>query len=48
MLELQINLRLDNNKFVLEKPQGAQEIRLDRQQPASSGGGYALKERGSK
>jgi outer membrane lipoprotein-sorting protein len=39
MLELEINLPLDSNKFVLEKPQGAQEIRLDRQQPASSGGG---------
>ncbi len=39
MVKLDINLPLDNNKFVLEKPAGAQEIRLDQQQPASSGGG---------
>ena len=39
MVKLEINLPLDNNKFVLEKPPGAQEIHLDQQQPASSGGG---------
>jgi Domain of unknown function (DUF4292) len=38
MLEIQINLQLDTNKFVLEKPPGAQLIHLD-QQPPSSGGG---------
>ena len=46
IVELQINLKLDDNKFVLEKPPGATEIRLDRQQPASSGGGSQLRERG--
>ncbi|MBO0910236.1 MAG: DUF4292 domain-containing protein [Acidobacteria bacterium] len=39
IVELEINRPLDSNKFVLEKPPGAQVIRLDRQQPASSGGG---------
>jgi len=39
VLELEINLPLDSNKFVLEKPPGAHEIRLDRQQPAANGGG---------
>jgi outer membrane lipoprotein-sorting protein len=39
MVKLEINLPLDNNKFVLEKPPGAQEIHLDQPQPASSGGG---------
>jgi len=39
IVELQINLPLEDNKFVLEKPPGAQEIRLDRQQPVTSGGG---------
>lgn len=39
MVKLEINLPLDNNKFVLQKPPGAQEIHLDRQQPPSSGGG---------
>lgn len=37
MVKLEINLPLDNNKFVLEKPPGAQEIHLD--QPAASVGG---------
>lgn len=39
MVKLEINLPLDANKFVLEKPPGAQEIHLDRQQTPSSGGG---------
>jgi outer membrane lipoprotein-sorting protein len=39
IVELKMNLPLDSNKFVLEKPAGAQEIRLDRQQPAATGGG---------
>jgi outer membrane lipoprotein-sorting protein len=38
MVKLEINLPLDANKFVLEKPPGAQLIHLD-QQPLSSGGG---------
>jgi outer membrane lipoprotein-sorting protein len=38
MVKLEINLPLDNTKFVLEKPPGAQLIHLD-QQPPSSGGG---------
>jgi hypothetical protein len=38
MVKLEINLPLDVNKFVLEKPPGAQEIRLDQQPPASGGG----------
>src|SRR5689334_10705775 len=38
MVKLEINLPLDANKFVLEKPQGAQEIHLDGQ-PVSMGGG---------
>lgn len=38
MVKLEINLPLDANKFVLEKPPGAQLIHLD-QQPPSSGGG---------
>jgi outer membrane lipoprotein-sorting protein len=40
MVKLEINLPLDNNKFVLEKPPGAQVIHLGQQpQPPSSGGG---------
>lgn len=40
MVKLEINLPLDNNKFVLEKPAGAQEIHLDgQQQPQFNGGG---------
>jgi outer membrane lipoprotein-sorting protein len=40
MVKLEINLPLDNTKFVLEKPPGAQVIRLNQpQQPPSSGGG---------
>lgn len=38
MVKLEINLPLDNNKFVLEKPAGAQEIHLDQQQSAVGGG----------
>ncbi|HKW15897.1 MAG TPA: DUF4292 domain-containing protein [Terriglobales bacterium] len=38
MVKLDINLPLDTNRFVLEKPPGAQLIHLD-QQPPSSGGG---------
>jgi outer membrane lipoprotein-sorting protein len=38
MVKLEINLPLDTNKFVLEKPPGAQLIHLD-QEPPSSGGG---------
>jgi outer membrane lipoprotein-sorting protein len=39
MVKLEINLPLDNTKFVLEKPPGAQEIHLDPQR-SSVGGGY--------
>ena len=38
MVKLEINLTLDNNKFVLEKPPGAQEIHLDQTPPAVGGG----------
>jgi outer membrane lipoprotein-sorting protein len=38
MVKLEINLPLDNNKFVLEKPPGAQEIHLDQSPPAVGGG----------
>jgi hypothetical protein len=38
MVKLEINLPLDNTKFVLEKPPGAQEIHLDQQPPTSGGG----------
>jgi hypothetical protein len=40
MVKLEINLPLDSNKFVLEKPPGAQEIHLDQPQTAPSGGIY--------
>ncbi|HZR65804.1 MAG TPA: DUF4292 domain-containing protein [Terriglobales bacterium] len=39
MVQLKINLPLDTNKFVLEKPAGAQEIHLDGQPAPSSSGG---------
>jgi hypothetical protein len=38
MVKVEINLTLDNNKFVLEKPPGAQEIHLDQPPPAVGGG----------
>jgi outer membrane lipoprotein-sorting protein len=38
MVKVEINLPLDNAKFVLEKPAGAQEIHLDPQQSAIGGG----------
>lgn len=38
MVKLEINLPLEDKRFVLEKPPGAQLIHLD-QQPPSSGGG---------
>ena len=38
MVKLEINLPLDNNKFVLEKPPGAQEIHLDQQPPIAGVG----------
>jgi outer membrane lipoprotein-sorting protein len=38
MVKLEINLPLDNNKFVLEKPPGAQEIHLDQSPPTVGGG----------
>ncbi len=38
MVKLEINLPLDNTKFVLEKPPGAQEIHLDTQRSAVGGG----------
>lgn len=38
MVKLEINLPLDTNKFVLEKPPGAQLIHLDQPPPASGGG----------
>jgi hypothetical protein len=39
MVKLEMNLPLAADKFLLEKPPGAQVIRLDQQQPATSGGG---------
>ena len=39
IVKLEMNLPLGNDKFVLEKPSGAQEIRLDQQQPPTPGGG---------
>jgi len=39
MVKLNINLPLNNDKFVLEQPAGAQIIRLDRSQTIPSGGG---------
>lgn len=39
IIKLEINLPLDNNKFVLDRPPGAQEIHLDQPQSISSGGG---------
>jgi outer membrane lipoprotein-sorting protein len=38
MVKLEINLPLDNTKFVLEKPPGAQEIHLDPQRSSVGGG----------
>ena len=38
MVKVEINLPLDNNKFVLEKPPGAREIHLDQQPPTPGGG----------
>lgn len=38
MVKLEINLPLNNNKFVLEKPPGAQEIHLDQQPPMAGVG----------
>lgn len=38
MVKLEINLPLDDTKFVLEKPAGAQEIHLDPQRSAVGGG----------
>ncbi|PYV48872.1 MAG: hypothetical protein DMG92_12490 [Acidobacteria bacterium] len=40
MVKLEINLPLDNTKFVLEKPPGAQEIHLDQQQSSVGGGSH--------
>jgi outer membrane lipoprotein-sorting protein len=40
MVKLEINLPLDNTKFVLEKPPGAQEIRLDPQRSSVGGGSH--------
>jgi outer membrane lipoprotein-sorting protein len=40
MVKLEINLPLDNTKFVLEKPPGAQEIHLDPQRSAVGGGSH--------
>jgi hypothetical protein len=39
-VKLEINLPLDNTKFVLEKPPGAQEVRLDPQRSAVGGGSH--------
>src|SRR5437899_4325035 len=39
MIKLDMNRPLDNQKFVLEQPAGAQVIRLDRSQPSPNGGG---------
>ena len=38
MVKVEMNLTLDNSKFVLEKPAGAQEIHLDQQRSAVGGG----------
>ncbi|HEX3103374.1 MAG TPA: hypothetical protein VHQ22_02920 [Terriglobales bacterium] len=40
IVKLEINLPLDNTKFVLEKPPGAQEIHLDSQRSAVGGGSH--------
>jgi outer membrane lipoprotein-sorting protein len=40
MVKLEINLPLDNTKFVLNKPPGAQEIRLDTQRSSVGGGSH--------
>lgn len=40
MVKLEINLPLDNNKFVLEKPPGAQVIHLEPQRSAVGGGSH--------
>jgi outer membrane lipoprotein-sorting protein len=40
MVKLEINLTLDDTKFVLEKPAGAQEIHLDPQRPSAGGGSH--------
>jgi outer membrane lipoprotein-sorting protein len=40
MVKLEINLPLDNTKFVLDKPPGAQEIHLDPQRSAVGGGSH--------
>ena len=40
MVKLEINLTLDNGKFVLEKPPGAQEIHLDPQRSSVGGGSH--------
>ena len=40
MVKLEIKLPLDNTKFVLEKPPGAQEIHLDQQQSSVGGGSH--------
>ena len=40
MVKLEINLPLDNTKFVLQKPPGAQEIHLDPQRSAVGGGSH--------
>lgn len=40
MVKLEINLPLDNTKFVLEKPPGAQEIHLDPQRTSVGGGSH--------
>ncbi len=38
MIKLDMNRPLDNQKFVLEQPAGAQVIHLDRSQPSPNGG----------
>jgi hypothetical protein len=40
MVKLEINLPLDDTKFVLEKPPGAQEIHLDPQRSSVGGGSH--------
>jgi outer membrane lipoprotein-sorting protein len=40
MVKLEINLPLDNTKFVLQKPPGAQEIHLDPQRSSVGGGSH--------
>jgi outer membrane lipoprotein-sorting protein len=40
MVKLEINLTLDDTKFVLEKPAGAQEVHLDPQRPSAGGGSH--------